>query len=74
LRDGRAEEALRVALELAEDVGGDLGRREAQLAKLDARDLIRLRGRFYVVGDAKREELELVLDLDQAAPMRRLTE
>ena len=59
LRDRRAEEALGVALELAQDVGGDLRRREAQFAELDARHF----AGFDVVGQAERKELQFVSGL-----------
>ena len=56
LGDGRAEEALGVALELAQNVGRNFRRSKAQLAKLDARDLAGL----DVVGKTEGKELELV--------------
>ena len=58
LRDRRAEEALGVALELAQNVGGNLRRREAQFAELDARDFACL----HVVGKAEGKELQLALE------------
>ena len=55
LRDRRAEEALGIALELAQNVGRNFRRREAQLAELNARNF----ARFDVVGKAEGKELEL---------------
>ena len=63
LRDGRAEEAFGVALELAQDVGRDFGRCEAHFAKLDAGDFTG----FDIVGEAKGEELQLVVHFVEAA-------
>src|SRR5208282_794451 len=63
LRDGSAEEPLGVALELAQDVGGDLRRRELELAELDAGDLAGL----HVVGQAEGKKLEFVLNLREPA-------
>ena len=48
-------------LELAQDEGGDLGRRESALAELDADD------RFAAFRDAEREELQFVLHVVDAA-------
>ena len=63
LRDLRAEEALGVALELAQNVGRNLGRRKAHLAQLDARNLTRL----DVAGKAEGEELQLRPNLFESA-------
>ena len=78
LRDRRAKESLGVALELAQNVGGNLRRREAQLAQLNARDFTCL----HILGQVKGKELQLVLNLFKAAahqpldgvddPLRRL--
>ena len=62
-RDRRAEETLGVALELAKNVGGDLRRREAQFAELNARNL----ALFDVVDQPERKPLQLALDFGQAA-------
>ena len=63
LRDRRAEEPLGVALELAKNVGGDLRRREAQFAELNARNL----ALFDVVGQPEGKQLQLALHFGQAA-------
>ncbi len=54
LRYRRAEEALGVALELAQNVGGDFRRSEAQFAELDARYFPSL----DVIGQPERKELQ----------------
>ena len=63
LGDRRAEEALGVALELAQNVGGDFRRSEAQFAELNARDF----AGFDVVGKPEGEELQFALDFFEAA-------
>ena len=80
LRDRRAEKPLGVALELAQNVGRNLRRRELHFAQLDARNFARL----HVVGQPERKELQLVLNFFKAAahqplhgvddPLRRLDE
>ena len=56
LRNRRAEETLGIALELAQNVGGNFRRRKAEFAKLDARHFACLN----IVGEAEGKELELV--------------
>ena len=63
LRNRRAKEALGIALELAQNVGGNLRRREAQFAELDARHF----AGFDIVGQAERKELQLALNFFKAA-------
>ncbi len=63
LRYRRAEEALRIALELAQNVGGNFGRRESQFAELDARHF----AFFDIFGQAERKELQLLLHFAEAA-------
>jgi hypothetical protein len=60
--DGRAEEALGVALELAQDVGGDFGGVKVRLA-----ELMRALRRLEVFGETEGEELQLFLDVFEAA-------
>ena len=59
LRHRRAEEPLGVALELAQDVGRYLRRREFELAQTDARHFAWL----HVLGQPERKQLQLVLNL-----------
>ena len=63
LRDGVAEESLGILLQLLQDVGGDLGRRQCQTADAQAE---RLAG-FGVVGQAEREELQFRFNVGQVA-------
>ena len=63
LGDGRAEVALGVALELAEDEGGDLRRRVFALADVKAEDFAGL----DVFGEMEGEELQLFLNVFKAA-------
>src|SRR6202034_637012 len=55
--------SFRVALELAQNVGGDLRWRKAHLAELHPRHF----AFFDIVGEAKREKLQLLLYLCKAA-------
>ena len=64
MRHRRAEETLRVALELAQNVCRNLRRREAHFTKRDARNF----ARFHVVGEPERKQLQLVLNLFKTAP------
>ena len=59
----RGEIALGIALELAQDERGNLRRREGLVAQLDAQHF----ARREVVGQAEREELQLVLNVFDAA-------
>ena len=63
LRYRRAEVALGIALELAQDEGRDFRRRVGLVAELDAQHF----ARREIVGEAEREELELVLNVFDAA-------
>ena len=63
LRDRRSEKALRVALELAEDERGNLRRRKGLVSQLDAQNFAGLQ----VFGQAEGEELQLFLDVFNAA-------
>ena len=61
--DGRAEEALGVALELLQDVGGDLRRGHGEAADVEAQGL----AGPGVVRELEGEELELVLHVFEVA-------
>ena len=60
---GLAEEALGIALELAQNVRRNFGRRKTQLAQLDARDFTG----FDVAGKTEGEKLQLRPNLFEAA-------
>ena len=60
---GRAEEALGVALELAQNERGNFRRSESLVAQLDAQDFAGLQ----VFGEAEGEELQLFLNVFDAA-------
>jgi hypothetical protein len=62
-RDGRAEEALGVLLELEKDVSGDLWRREGEAAYVELEDFVGLQA----FGELEGEELELGLDVGEVA-------
>ena len=68
LRYRRIEESFRVALELAQHEGGNLGRRESLLAQPDAQNFAGLK----IVGQAEGEQLQLLLDIFDAAPHQAL--
>ena len=59
--DRLAERRFRVLFQLAQDERGDLRRREGLVAQLE------LDHRFAAVGDVEREELQLFLDIGDAA-------
>src|ERR1035438_6294138 len=63
LRDRLAEETFSIALELAQDVRGNFGGREPELAELNARDFTGL----DIVSQAERKETEFAADLFNAA-------
>ena len=68
LGHGRAKISFRVALELAQNVRGNLRRRKAQFPQLNARDLIGVRIRIDVFGEAKREQFQFALNFRKASP------
>ena len=80
LRNRRAKEPLRVALELAQNVGRYLRRRELEFAQSDARHLTL----FHVLGQPEGKQFQLVLNLFEVPahqpldriddPLRRLDE
>jgi hypothetical protein len=69
LRDRRRKIALRIALQLTQNERGNLRRRESLVAQLDAQNFARRK----VLGKTEREELQLVLDVFDAAPINRFT-
>ena len=80
LRHRRAEEPLRIALELAQNVRRNFRRRKSQFAKLNARHLAGL----HIVSKTKRKQLQLALHFFESAahqaldgvdnPLRRLNQ